>query len=397
MIESDAFLGVRVLDMSRVLAGPFAGMLLADMGAEVIKLEIPGRGDDSRQFPPFIGEESMYYVNLNRGKESITLNLKTEEGKEVFRGLVKECDILLESFRPGTMDRLGLGYDELSRITPRLIYAAISGFGQTGPYRSRPGYDIIGQAMGGLLSITGWPDGPPTRSGTAIGDILSSLFCTIGILGALKVRDQTGKGQLVDVSLVDSVFASLENIPQMYYVDNHIPERIGNRYEFVYPYGTFKTTDGWVVIGIANDSLWSRFLKATGLGLEDDPRFKSNADRVKNHAPLKLLIDNWTSGKTKNEVVEIMTENGIPGCPIYDIKEASEDPHILGARKMVMDLEQPGLGTVKVQGNPIKMSITDPKPRGPAPSLGGNTFDVLERILGLTKAQFKKLQEKGVV
>jgi len=164
MIESDAFLGVRVLDMSRVLAGPFTGMLLADMGAEVIKLEIPGKGDDSRQFPPFIGEESMYYVNLNRGKKSITLNLKTEEGKEVFRGLVRECDILLENFRPGTMDRLGLGYEDLSKINPGLIYAAISGFGQTGPYRTRPGYDIIGQAMGGLLSITGWPDGPPTRS-----------------------------------------------------------------------------------------------------------------------------------------------------------------------------------------------------------------------------------------
>ncbi len=192
MIESDAFLGVRVLDMSRVLAGPFTSMLLADMGAEVIKLEIPGKGDDSRQFPPFIGKESMYYVNLNRGKKSITLNLKTEEGIEVFRGLVGECDILLENFRPGTMDRLGLGYDELSKINPGLIYAAISGFGQTGPYKTRPGYDIIGQAMGGLLSITGWPDSPPTRSGTAIGDILSSLFCTVGILGALNVRGKTG-------------------------------------------------------------------------------------------------------------------------------------------------------------------------------------------------------------
>ncbi|MBT5642021.1 CoA transferase, partial [Candidatus Bathyarchaeota archaeon] len=314
MIESDAFLGVRVLDMSRVLAGPFTGMLLADMGAEVIKLEIPGKGDDSRQFPPFIGEESMYYVNLNRGKESITLNLKTEEGKEVFKGLVRECDILLENFRPGAMDRLGLGYEDLSKINPELIYAAISGFGQTGPYKTRPGYDIIGQAMGGLLSITGWPDGPPTRSGTAIGDILSSLFCTIGILAALKVREQTGMGQLVDVALVDSVFAALENIPQMYYVNGHVPERIGNRYEFIYPYDTFRTKDGWVVIGIANDSLWVKFLNATGLGLGDDLRFKSNPDRVKNHAPLKLMIEEWTAGKTKNEVVDIMTEHGIPGC-----------------------------------------------------------------------------------
>ena len=397
MIESDAFLGVRVLDMSRVLAGPFTGMLLADMGAEVIKLEIPGKGDDSRQFPPFIGDESMYYVNLNRGKKSITLNLKTEEGKKVFRGLVRECDILLENFRPGTMDRLGLGYEDLSKINPGLIYAAISGFGQTGPYRTRPGYDIIGQAMGGLLSITGWPDGPPTRSGTAIGDILSSLFCTIGILGALKVKEQTGKGQMVDVSLVDSVFAALENIPQMYYVNGHVPERIGNRYEFIYPYDTFKTTDGWVVIGIANDRLWSRFLEATGLRLGDDPRFKSNPDRVKNHAPLKEKIEEWTAGRTKDEVVEIMTGHGIPGCPIYDIKDASEDPHIMGARGMVLDLEQPGLGTVKVQGNPIKMSMTDPRPRGPAPSLGGNTFEVLNSVLGLTEGQFRELQEKGAV
>ena len=397
MIESDAFLGVRVLDMSRVLAGPFTGMLLADMGAEVIKLEIPGRGDDSRQFPPFIGDESMYYVNLNRGKKSITLNLKTYEGKEVFRELVRECDILLENFRPGTMDRLELGYDELSKINPGLIYAAISGFGQTGPYKTRPGYDIIGQAMGGLLSITGWPGGPPTRSGTAIGDILSSLFCTIGILGALKVREQTGKGQLVDVSLVDSVFAALENIPQMYYVNGQVPERIGNRYEFIYPYDTFKTKDGWAVIGIANDSLWAKFLKATGLSLADDHRFKSNPDRVKNHAPLKEIIEEWTAERTKGEVVNIMIEHGIPGCPIYDIKEASEDSHIVGNRKMVLEIEQPGLGTVKVQGNPIKMSMTDPRPRGPAPSLGGNTFEVLSRILGLTEAQFRKLQEKGAV
>jgi len=397
MTESDAFLGVRVLDMSRVLAGPFTGMLLADMGADVIKLERPGKGDDSRQFPPFIGEESMYYVNLNRGKRSITINLKTEEGKEIFRELVRECDILLENFRPGTMDKLGLGYEDLKKENPRLVYAAISGFGQTGPYKTRPGYDIIGQAMGGLLSITGWPDGPPTRSGTAIGDILSSLFCTIGILGALKVREQTGKGQLVDVSLVDSVFAALENIPQMYYVNDHVPERIGNRYEFIYPYDTFKAKDGWVVIGIANDSLWARFLKASGLDLKDDARFDSNPKRVENNAPLKEIIEEWTSVQGKDEIVNLLIENGIPGCPIYDIKEASNDPHIGGNRKMVLKLDQPGLGTVTVQGNPIKMSMTDPQPRGPAPSLGGNTFEVLNTILGIDKDKFKDLLEKGVV
>ena len=397
MLSKDALLGIRVLDMSRVLAGPFTGMLLADMGADVIKLEIPGRGDDSRQFPPFIGEESMYYVNLNRGKKSITINLKTEEGKNIFKELIEQCDVLLENFRPGTMDKLGLGYEELKEINPRLVYAAISGFGQYGPYNTRPGYDIIGQAMGGLLSITGWPNSPPTRSGTAIGDILSSLFCTVGILGALKVRDQMGVGQLVDVSLVDSVFAALENIPQVYYVDGHIPERIGNRYEFIYPYDTFETSDGWVVIGIANDSLWDRFLKATKLGLEDDPRYKTNPLRVENHEPLRAEIEKWTKPKSKDEVVDLLNEAGIPCCPIYDVKEASEDPHIMGARKMVQDMNQPGIGTVKIQGNPIKMSLTDPQPRGPAPSLGGDTLKVLEEILGLSEDRFKQLREKGVV
>jgi len=396
MLSKDALLGIRVLDMSRVLAGPFTGMLLADMGADVIKLEMPGRGDDSRQFPPFIGEESMYYVNLNRGKKSITINLKTEEGKNIFKELVKQSDVLLENFRPGTMNRLGIGYEALKEINPRLVYAAISGFGQYGPYSSRPGYDIIGQAMGGLLSITGWPDSPPTRSGTAIGDILSSLFCTVGILGALKVRDQTGVGQLVDVSLVDSVFAALENIPQVYYVEGHIPERIGNRYEFIYPYDTFETSDGWVVIGIANDSLWNRFLEATKLKL-DDPRYKTNPLRVENHEPLRAEIEKWTRPQSKDDVVGLLTEAGVPCCPIYDIKEASEDPHIRGARKMVQEMNQPGIGTVKIQGNPIKMSMTDPQPRGPAPSLGGDTLNVLKEILGVSEERYKRLKEEGVV
>jgi formyl-CoA transferase len=397
MFRDDALLSIRVLDMSRVLAGPFTGMLLADMGADVIKLEIPGKGDDSRQFPPFIEDESMYYVNLNRGKKSITLNLKTIEGKKIFKELVKKCDVLLENFRPGTMRRLGLGYETLKKNNPRLIYSAISGFGQTGPYRYRPGYDIIGQAMGGLLSITGWPGGPPTRSGTAIGDILSSLFCTVGILAALRIREQTGKGQLVDVSLVDSVFASLENIPQVYYIDGEIPERIGNRYEFIYPYDTFEAKDGWVVIGIANDSLWSKFIKATKLEILNDQKFNTNPKRVKHHEILKELIEDWSRGKTKTEIVEILTKAGIPSCPIYDIKEASEDLHIQKAREMILEMMQPNLGMVKVQGNPIKMSMTEPKPRGPAPSLGGNTFEVLNSLLGVSEDKYRELKDMGVI
>ena len=384
--------------MSRVLAGPFCSMLLADMGAEVVKLEVPGRGDDSREFPPFMEGESLYYVNLNRGKRSITVNLKSPEGVKVFNKLVKKCDVLIENFSPGTMERLGLGYEELRRENPRLIYAAISGFGQTGPYRSRPGYDIIGQAMGGLLSITGWPDTPPTRSGTAIGDILSSLFCCIGVLAALNVRERTGSGQLVDVALVDSVYAALENIPQKYFVEGKTPGRIGNRYEFIYPYDTFRARDGWVVIAIANDAIWERFLAATGLKkLGEDERFSSNMLRVDNNAALKELLEKWTSERSRDEIVALLNENRIPSCPIYDIKDASEDPHISKAREMVVNVYQPGLGNVRLQGNPIKMSETDPRPRGPAPSLGADSELILKEVLGLSDSEIKKLRESGAI
>jgi len=384
--------------MSRVLAGPFCGMLLADMGADVIKLEVPGSGDDSREFPPFKDGQSLYYVNLNRGKRSITLNLKTERGKTLFLELVRQCDVLIENFRPGTMERLSLGYDRLRDSNPRLVYAAISGFGQTGPYRDRPGYDIIGQAMGGLLSITGWPDSPPTRSGTAIGDILSSLFCCIGILASLNIRERTGLGQMVDVSLVDSVFAALENIPQKYYVEGHLPGRIGNRYEFIYPYDTFRSRDGWVVIGIANDAIWTRFLEVSGLGsLGEDPRYRINKLRVENHEPLREALEAWTLDHGKEEIVKLLNEARVPSCPIYDIKEASEDPHISQARGMVVELDQPGLGKVKVQGNPIKMTATRPVPRGPAPVLGGDTESVLRELLGVASEEYKRLVESGVV
>jgi len=384
--------------LSRVLAGPFCSMLLADMGADVIKLEVPGRGDDSREFPPFMEGESLYYINLNRGKRSITVNLKSPEGVRLFKELVKRCDVLIENFSPGTMDRLGLGYEVLKKENPRLIYAAISGFGQTGPYRSRPGYDIIGQAMGGLLSITGWPDTPPTRSGTAIGDILISLFCCIGILTALNVRERTGRGQLVDVALVDSVYAALENIPKKYFVEGKTPGRIGNRYEFIYPYDTFRARDGWVVIAIANDAIWERFLAAAGLKrLGEDGRFSSNKLRVENNATLKELLEGWTSKRGRDEIVALLNENRIPSCPIFDIKDASEDPHISGVREMVVSVHQPGLGDVRLQGNPIKMSETDPRPRGPAPALGADSGLILKEVLGLSDAEIKKLRETGAI
>ncbi|HUS79574.1 MAG TPA: CoA transferase [Patescibacteria group bacterium] len=396
--RSDALLDVKVLDLSRVLAGPFCTMLLADMGAEVIKLEIPGRGDDSREFPPFMEGESLYYVNLNRGKRSITLNLKHPEGKRLFMNLVRRSDVLLENFRPGTMQRLGFGYETLKEVNPRLVYASISGFGQYGPYKSRPGYDIIGQAMGGLMSITGWPDSPPTRAGTAIGDVLSALFCCVGILAALKVREQTGRGQSVDVSLVDSVFASLENIPQKYFVEGHIPTRIGNRYEFIYPYDSFKAEDGWVIIGIANDAIWGRFLEASGLSyLGEDERFNTNPKRVENHKALNAYINVWASSRKVSEIVDLLTEHRVPSCPIYDVAQAASDPHIGEARGMSVKVDQPGLGPVKLQGNPVKMSETRPRPRGPAPSLGGDNAEVLMKLLDLTVEKIERLKGEGVL
>ena len=395
--KPDALLGIRVLDLSRVLAGPFLTMLLADMGAEIIKLEVPGRGDDAREFPPFLDGQSMYYVNLNRGKKSITLNLKHPEGKRVFIELVKRCDVLLENFRPGTMKRLGLSYDDLKRVNPRLVYASISGFGQTGPYRSRPGYDIIGQAMGGLMSITGWPDSPPTRAGTAIGDILSALYTCIGVLGALQVRETTGEGQHVDVALVDSVYASLENIPQKVFVEGEVPGRIGNRYEFIYPYDSFEARDGWVIIGIANDVIWRRFLETTGLEELDRPELATIVSRVANHEEIKAAVQGWVSERSVEEVVSTLNDNGVPSCPIYDLKQASEDPHIAGAREMTVEMEQPGLGPVTLQGNPLKMSATAPKPRGPAPELGGDTDSVLENLLGLSRKEIDGLREDGVL
>jgi formyl-CoA transferase len=310
---------------------------------------------------------------------------------------VKRCDVLLENFRPGTMERLGLDYEALREVNPRLVYASISGFGQTGPYRKRPGYDIIGQAMGGLMSITGWPDSPPTRAGTAIGDVLSALYTCIGILAALQVREKTGEGQSVDVALVDSVYASLENIPQKVFVEGEVPGRIGNRYEFIYPYDSFEARDGWVIIGIANDAIWRRFLEASGLKELEDPRFDTNPSRVEHYEPIRDAIRGWVSARSVEDVVSTLNENGVPSCPIYDLKQASEDPHIGGARGMTVEREQPGLGSVTLLGNPIKMSATDPGPRGPAPELGGDTDSVLEDLLSLSRKEIDELREGGAL
>lgn len=388
--------GVRVLDLTRVLAGPYCGMLLADMGAEVIKVEVPKKGDDSRSFGPFVNGESAYYMNLNRNKKGITLNLKSEKGKEIFLELVKKADIILENFRPGTMEKLGLGYEELKAVNPGIIYGCVSGFGHTGPYKNRAGYDIIGQAVGGLMSTTGWPGGEATRTGTAMADILAGLSVTIGVLGALNYKFKTGIGQKVDVALVDSVVSSMEIITQIYLTSGKIPERIGNRYESVYPYDSFKALDGSLVIGCGNDKLFSLLVGVMEAPeLLEDERFISNAKRVENNMYLKPIIEEWLKDKKVDETVERLLAKGIPAAPINTIDKVVNDPHIL-SREMFVEVEHPKAGKMKLTGNHLKFSETPTKIKTPAPLLGEHLNEVLGNILGYTQEEIERLADENL-
>ena len=280
--------GVVVLDLTRVLAGPYSGLMLADMGATVIKLENPKGGDDTRKMGPFVNDNSVYYANFNRSKLGCTLNLKDPDGKEMFKELVKKADIVIENYRPGTMEKLGLGYDVLREVNPGIIYGAVSGFGHTGPYSRRAGYDIVGQAMGGLMSTTGWPNGPATRVGTPMGDVLGGLNMTIGILAALVNKQKTGLGEKVDVALVDSVASAMENITMIYQATGRIPQRIGNRYESTYPYDVFPAKDGDVVIAAGNNKLYGLLCDVMQRPeLKTDSRFAEIKDRVANHVAMR--------------------------------------------------------------------------------------------------------------
>ncbi len=390
--------GVTVLDLTRVLAGPYCGMFFADMGADVIKIERPGKGDDSRVFFPQVNGESAYYMNLNRNKKGITLNLKSEEGKKVFLDLVKSADIVIENYRPGTMDKLGLGYETLKEINPGLVYGCVSGFGQYGPYSQRAGYDIIGQAMGGLMSTTGWPGGEPTRSGTAISDVLGGLNLSIGVLGAYIKRLKTGEGQLVDVSLVDSVVSALEIITQIYLTSGEIPQRIGNRYESVYPYDSFRAKDGSIVIACGNDKLFNIFANYMGKPeLIEDERFKSNIHRVRNHADLKPIIEEWLKDFTMDEAVDGILSTGVPAGPIYTIDKIAEDEHIANAREMFVEVDHPVAGKVKITGNQLKFSSDKISINNPAPVLGQHSDEILLKYLGYDQEKIAALKSNGAM
>ena len=398
MMNTGALQGVKVLDLTRVLAGPFATMMMADMGAEIIKIEMPKKGDDSRQFGPFLKGESSYYMNLNRNKKGITLNLKHPRGKEIFIEMVKKADIVMENYRPGTMEKLGLGYEELKKINPGIVYACVSGFGHYGPYKNRAGYDIIGQAMSGLMSTTGEPGGEPTRTGTAMADVLAGLSVAIGTLAALHYRDKTGIGQKVDVSLVDSTVASMEIINQIYLVEGRIPERIGNRYESCYPYDSFRAKDGSIVIGAANDKLWGKvceLMNKPELATCED--FDKNIKRVQRHAEVKKIVEAWTLEHTIDELVDALLGAGVPVAPINTIDRVVKDPHIAGAREMFVDVEHPIAGKMKITGSHIKLSETKPSVKTPAPILGQHNKEFYQEFMGLTEEEIESMNVDGII
>ena len=391
--------GIVVLDLTRVLAGPYCGMFFADMGATVYKIEVPKKGDDSRAFGPFQNGESVYYMNFNRGKIGCTLNLKAEEGKAIFREMVKKADILIENYRPGTMEKLGLGYDELKKINPGLIYGAVSGFGHTGPCSKRAGYDIIGQAAGGLMSTTGWPDGAPTRTGTPMGDVLGGLNLTIGLLAALHHKTMTGEGEKVDVALVDSVVSSMTNINMIYLSEGRIPQRIGNRYESTYPYDSFKTTDGDVIIGAGNDKLYALLCKEMGRPeLIEDPRFLHVKDRVANHVEMKEVVESWTRTLTVDEVADRLNKVGVPSTPINTIDRVVADEQIAKYRNMFPVMKgHPIAGDVTLTNNALKFTNNQADPKVPAPTLGQHNDKVFGEFLGFDAAKIDELKAQGII
>ena len=390
---------VVVLDLARVVAGPFASCMLADLGAKVIKVEVPGKGDDARAYAPYLNGESLYYSNLNRNKYGITLNLKTEEGKQILRDLVKKADILIENFRPGVMDRLGLGYDDLKQINPQLIYGAVSGFGSYGKYSQRPGYDIIAQAIGGLMSLTGQKGNPPTRAGCAMGDILGGLNLTIGVLAALNARTVTGHGQRVDVALTDCVVASLEQAVQRYAVSGKIPERNGNSYAAIAPYDTYEAKDGHLVIGCGNQKLFEVLFRDLIQKPEviDDPRFADVPLRVKNNLILKEYIEEWTKQYTVDEAVEIVLNAGIPAGPINDLSDIMNDENFTVDREMIIKTHHPVMGDITLNGNPVKLMDTMPEIYKPSPTLGEDTEDIFAEFLGMSAEDVAALKEKGII
>jgi formyl-CoA transferase/CoA:oxalate CoA-transferase len=390
--------GLLVVDLTRVLSGPYCTMLLADMGARVIKIEQPGRGDDTRGWgPPFAGEESAYFLSINRNKESLTLDLKQPDGHRILEQLLARADVVVENFRPGTMDRLGFGYQTVSARWPRIVYCAISGFGQTGPRRDQPGYDAVIQAEAGLMSVTGESGGPALRLGVAIADIVSGMFAAQGIAMALLARARSGRGQLVDIGMLDATAALLTYQAANYFVTGRAPERLGNRHPTIVPYETFEGADGQFVLAVGNDDLWRRFCTVAELSnLASDPRFVTNRGRVENYAELKPILVDRLRTRSRAEWIAALNAQGVPTGAVRDVAEVLNDPQ-LAAREMIQAVEHATLGSVRALGIPIKLSHTPGTVRTAPPTLGQHTDQILRTDLSLTDAEIARLRATAAV
>ena len=370
-----------VLDLTRVLVGPYCTMMLSDLGARVIKVEAPEVGDDSRKFGPFIEDYSAYFMSLNRGKESIALNLKNTDDKKIFEKILAKADILVENFKPGTLEKWGYGWKDICEKYPKLIYASASGFGQTGPLKELPAYDMVVQGMGGLMSVTGQPNSEPTRVGTSIGDITAGLFTTIGINAALYDREKTGKGTFIDVSMLDCQIAILENAIARYLSKNEIPKPMGSRHPSIAPFEAFKTKDSHIIIAAGNDKLFEKLCNVLEISeIFNDEKFNTNSSRSKNIGELKVIIENKLSSKITTDWVSQMEKERIPCGPIYNIKEAVENPQVQ-SRNMIVKAYHKVIGDFKLAGNPIKMSsYKDETTRGDIPDLDEHREKILKEF-----------------
>ena len=387
---------VFVLDLSRILSGPVCTMLLADMGAQVIKVEPPPSGDDSRQWgPPFINGISTYFLSINRNKKSVGLNLKTDAARRVLWKLIERADVLVENFRPGVLDKLGFGYDALAKRNPGIVYCSISGFGQTGPYRDRPGYDVIAQGESGVMDLTGYPDGPPAKLGASLADIIAGLYAINGILLALLARHRSGKGQQVDISLLDGMVSTLTYQALIYLSTGRSPKRLGTRHPSIAPYECFQATDGFVNVAVTNQKQWDHFCRVLGLPeIAADPRFETMKARLAHYGELRPMIDRIFCKKTRAEIIALMDGVGIPAGPINTVGEILEDAHI-HAREMVVQLTHPEYGPLRMLGVPIKLSGTPGVAQNAPPCFGEHNREVLS-ALGYTEEEIRGFAEASV-